>query len=488
MTALVEQSVTRILRARATAAVTCVCLAAPALAQTAPASPPAANDPDQLQEVVVTAQFRSQRLQDTPIAITAVNAAMMEQRGQTSLHDLADQAPNVTLLETGGAFGPGMTASIRGIGQYDFDPAFSPGVGIYIDDVYYTNLTGSNFDLLDLDRVEILRGPQGTLAGAELRGRRHQALYGQAGRRQDRTRFAPATGRAASSTCRRWAMSRWSRVRCSCESPPSPISRTATSRGWTTAARIRLRHSRRGRRPRRTARRGREGGKNYMGGRVALRWVAGDNFEANLTGDVTVDELGDRGHHVSGGESERPGSVRRQHQLRRPAGQPGRRRSTTPASFPMTLYQLCGFLRRGPRGKQLLLVLRHLHPLMGTNLTMDWKLSDALSLKSITGFRELDMSMDGGQRRLAALRLTRRRAAAQSHPQRGAAPERQGQGSLLDYTVGGYFLDQVTTYRHSPGPRLRHSGRRTSSSWATIRCGSRTTRPLPTPPGTSPMH
>ncbi|HXR90648.1 MAG TPA: hypothetical protein VN750_10235, partial [Steroidobacteraceae bacterium] len=88
MTALVEQSVTRILRACATAAVTSVCLAAPALAQTTAANPPAANDPDQLQEVVVTAQFRSQRLQDTPIAITAVNASMMEQRGQTSLHDL----------------------------------------------------------------------------------------------------------------------------------------------------------------------------------------------------------------------------------------------------------------------------------------------------------------------------------------------------------------------------------------------------------------
>src|SRR6185503_19546169 len=134
-------------------------------AQTAPAASSDANatpSSDLLQEVVVTAQFRSQWLQYTTIAITAGNASMMEERGQTSLHDLTDQAPNVTLLETGGAFGPGMTASIRGIGQYDFDPAFSPGVGIYIDDVYYTNLTGSNFALLDLDRVEILRGPQGT--------------------------------------------------------------------------------------------------------------------------------------------------------------------------------------------------------------------------------------------------------------------------------------------------------------------------------------
>jgi iron complex outermembrane receptor protein len=123
-----------------------------------------------LAEIVVTAQFRAQKLQDTPLAITAVNAAMMEERGQTSLHDIGQQAPNVTLVETGGAFGPGMTSSIRGIGQGDFDPAFAPGVGIYIDDVYYTSLTGSNFSLLDLDRVEILRGPQGTLSGANSEG------------------------------------------------------------------------------------------------------------------------------------------------------------------------------------------------------------------------------------------------------------------------------------------------------------------------------
>ena len=119
---------------------------------------------------MVTAQFRRQNLQDVPVAITAVNAEMMEQRGQRTLHEIGDQAPNVTLVETGGAFGPGMTATIRGIGQADFDPAFAPGVGVYIDDVYYTSLTGSNFNLLDLDRVEILRGPQGTLSGANSEG------------------------------------------------------------------------------------------------------------------------------------------------------------------------------------------------------------------------------------------------------------------------------------------------------------------------------
>ncbi len=121
-------------------------------------------------QVVVTAQFRTQRLQDAPIAITAVNSAMLEARGDVNLVDVSNQAPNVNLRETGGAFGPGMSAYIRGVGQADFDPALEPGVGIYIDDVYYPSLTGANFDLLDLDRVEILRGPQGVLGGRNSEG------------------------------------------------------------------------------------------------------------------------------------------------------------------------------------------------------------------------------------------------------------------------------------------------------------------------------
>ncbi len=138
--------------------------ATPALAQDA-AAPEAPAEEAASNEIVVTAQFRAQNLQDTPLAITAVNAEMLEARSQTNIAEVAAQAPSVTLKPQGTAYGPSMTASIRGIGQYDFNPALEPGVGLYIDDVYYATLTGSMFDLLDLDRVEILRGPQGTLAG-----------------------------------------------------------------------------------------------------------------------------------------------------------------------------------------------------------------------------------------------------------------------------------------------------------------------------------
>jgi iron complex outermembrane receptor protein len=139
-----------------------------AFAQSAPAADQAAAaaPTDALQEVVVTAEFRTEKLQETPIAITAVNADMMEQRNMTNLIDIANVAPNVTMFENSAAYGKTNAAFIRGIGQSDFNlAAGEPGVGIYIDDVYFATTLGSAFDLYDLDSVEILRGPQGTLQG-----------------------------------------------------------------------------------------------------------------------------------------------------------------------------------------------------------------------------------------------------------------------------------------------------------------------------------
>jgi len=143
-------------------ALTALAVATGLVAFTAPTQ---AADEGGIDEVVVTAQFRQQKLQDTPLAITAVDAALLESRNQTDLSQIAAQAPNVTLNAMGGAYGSSLGASIRGIGQFDFNPAYEPGVGMYIDDVYYATLTGGIFDLLDLERVEVLRGPQGTLTG-----------------------------------------------------------------------------------------------------------------------------------------------------------------------------------------------------------------------------------------------------------------------------------------------------------------------------------
>jgi iron complex outermembrane receptor protein len=130
------------------------------------ADKPVAAPSDSLEEIVVTAQFRSEKLQNVPIAITALSSESMDSRNMTNLLDVANVAPNVTMFENSAAFGKTNAAFIRGIGQGDFNlAAGEPGVGIYIDGVYFSTTLGSAFDLFDLDRVEILRGPQGTLEG-----------------------------------------------------------------------------------------------------------------------------------------------------------------------------------------------------------------------------------------------------------------------------------------------------------------------------------
>jgi iron complex outermembrane recepter protein len=143
-----------------------LCVGTPAFAQDAQNSEAAAETG----EIVVTSQFREQKLQDVPIAITAVDAALIESRSATNLADVVKAAPSVVLRPSASAFGNSISASIRGLGQGDFNPALEPGVGLYIDDVYYPRLTGANFDLLDVERVEVLRGPQGTLTGRNSEG------------------------------------------------------------------------------------------------------------------------------------------------------------------------------------------------------------------------------------------------------------------------------------------------------------------------------
>jgi iron complex outermembrane receptor protein len=117
--------------------------------------------------VVVTAQKRTENIQDVPIAVTAVTSAMLEQKGITDVAKLGNLAPNVT-LDAGTPFSGSNTvlsAFIRGIGQNDFAFNQDPGVGVYVDGVYLARSVGANTTMMDVDRVEILKGPQGTLFG-----------------------------------------------------------------------------------------------------------------------------------------------------------------------------------------------------------------------------------------------------------------------------------------------------------------------------------
>ncbi len=121
----------------------------------------------ELEQVTVTATRRSENIQDVPIAVTAVTSEQLESKGINDVAKLSAVAPNVT-LDAGTPFSGSDTvlaAYIRGIGQNDFAFNQDPGVGVYVDGVYLARSVGSNTSMLDVERVEILKGPQGTLFG-----------------------------------------------------------------------------------------------------------------------------------------------------------------------------------------------------------------------------------------------------------------------------------------------------------------------------------
>ena len=120
--------------------------------------------PQDTGEIVVTARRRAESLQDVPIAVTAYSGEPLENQGALDITDLSDTTPNVT-LETSRGTNTTLTAFIRGVGQQDPVAGFEAGVGLYLDDVYLNRPQAAVLDIYDVERIEVLRGPQGTLYG-----------------------------------------------------------------------------------------------------------------------------------------------------------------------------------------------------------------------------------------------------------------------------------------------------------------------------------
>jgi iron complex outermembrane receptor protein len=120
-----------------------------------------------LETITVTARKIEENLQETPISISSFSAASLEDRQITDSSQLSQVVPNLTFDTNAPASGSNSAGQIfiRGVGQTDFQALNDPGVGVYIDGVYYARTVGSVVGLLDLDKVEVLRGPQGTLFG-----------------------------------------------------------------------------------------------------------------------------------------------------------------------------------------------------------------------------------------------------------------------------------------------------------------------------------
>ncbi len=122
-----------------------------------------------LQEVVVTARRQAENLQTTPVSVSAVSAQTLDKLNITTIDKVSQLAPNVSIVEGSGGIG-GNTAFIRGIGASEPLLTTDSGVGQYVDGVYLGRVAGNNLDIVDVQRIEVLRGPQGTLFGRNTTG------------------------------------------------------------------------------------------------------------------------------------------------------------------------------------------------------------------------------------------------------------------------------------------------------------------------------
>jgi len=412
-----------------------------------------------LEEVVVTAQFREQNVQDTPLAITAISADMLEARSQTNITEITSQAPSVTLKPQSAMFGPAIAAYIRGIGAADFNPALEPGVGIYVDDVYYATLTGGIMDLLDLDRVEVLRGPQGTLAGRNsiggsvklysrkpdaVNGGSFQATYGSRNRLDLRgtANFALADNlflRLAGVDKRQEGYVK--RLDYGCVFPNNPFGIPA-QRASTAGCEY-----------------GRDSNVNYSAGRAALRWLPSARAEVNLSADYVDDSRNPTGVVLVDyrNQANMDAAFERSQAIydNNPANNargidfvPPRQSYYNYASFYSPPYAggaLATSTATPPPWVESRANPRQWFEGWGTGLDIEFQLTDALQLKSITAWREYESGFTNDND-LSPLSSS---IGDGTLPFESFSQELRlnGGNDKFEWTLGAYYLDQKSTYQ-----------------------------------------
>ena len=123
-----------------------------------------------LEEIIITSQRRAEDLQSVPVSVSTFSTETLNRLGVTDPQSMADFVPNLSIGDGTGRSNMGAQFSIRGVNEGRISPVLDPAIGIYIDDVYYGRPQTGFLRLLDVERVEVLRGPQGTLFGKNSTG------------------------------------------------------------------------------------------------------------------------------------------------------------------------------------------------------------------------------------------------------------------------------------------------------------------------------
>ncbi len=247
-------------------------------------------------------------------------------------------------------------------------PPCRPGVGLYIDAVYYSNLTGSDFALVDLDRIEIERGPQGTLSGMNSEGGSIK-LYSQKPTGSDTGSVTGGYGSRSLVDLRGMADvalikdSLFMRVSVVSKQQDGYVTRVDYGCAFPTSG------ISAGEGPENNCISGHEGGTNYSGGRVALRWLASDNLEVNLTADGTVDNSQTAAATLLGVNAAAPGALVAAG-ITAPTNVGGVNVPYDNRFVPTNPYvSYANFCAVGTGGRQR--VLRHRHPVQGLGFESD---------------------------------------------------------------------------------------------------------------------
>lgn len=310
-----------------------------------------------VEEIIVSARRRDESIQRVPVAVSAFSGIELAEQSLTNTMEIGELIPNVmtAFASGGGGAGSGSNIYIRGIGQQDFQNTVDPGVGMYIDGVYHARIIGGVKDLLDVSRLEVLKGPQGTLFGKNTVG---GVINIVSVLPQDDTsgkfeitagRFNRLDGRA-SANFPLIDNELFARVSVSSKFSDGPGRRIDFETGETLA---------------------RLGDENSISGRAQLRWVASEDIEINLSADVTRER-----------ENAIPMSVITVNEA---SPIVGLWNATIGAATPYGNSAVTGhpydIYGNGPNDNNL--------DAWGVSGTVDWKIGDNLNLKSITAYRDV---------------------------------------------------------------------------------------------------